>query len=150
MLTAHKSFEDLGTFTLSRGLREIKRAQLAKEEMSRGKGKSNQDLNSGEEPHEEKARLLESESAELAESPQPQEEEEGAFAQPLMSPTSETPGTSAAAISEKAKGKMRERRSVSVDDPSLERIAAAGVGRNGFVPTQEWVSILCMWLTYDR
>jgi len=41
--------------------------------------------------------------------------------------------------SEKAKGKMKERRSSS-NSSSLERIAAQGVGRNGFMPTQEWVT----------
>ena len=46
------------------------------------------------------------------------------------------------APSEKARGKMRAGRSMSDDmTGSLERLAASGVGRNGFVPTQEWVSI---------
>ena len=43
------------------------------------------------------------------------------------------------AISEKARGKMKEPRSASMD--SLDRVAATGIGRNGFVPTQEWVSL---------
>ncbi len=38
--------------------------------------------------------------------------------------------------SEKARGKMRERRSLSIDGVG---VPAASVGRNGFVPTQEWV-----------
>ena len=42
--------------------------------------------------------------------------------------------------SEKARGKMKERSPEDEMDESLERIAAAGVGRNGFVPTQDWVA----------
>jgi hypothetical protein len=65
--------------------------------------------------------------------------------QPLTSPLTEGSPTAgnASAISEKARGKMKERRSLSLDTTSsLDRIAAAGVGRNGFVPTQEWVCSL--------
>lgn len=39
--------------------------------------------------------------------------------------------------SKKAQGKMRERQSLSEDNAG---VPAASVGRNGFVPTQEWVS----------
>ena len=38
ILRAHKQFEDLGTFTLARGLREIRRAQAAKDDRSRQEG----------------------------------------------------------------------------------------------------------------
>jgi len=62
----------------------------------------------------------------------------------IVSPTSESIPTSAnvQTASVKAKGKMKERRSSSSLDAtgSLERIAAAGIGRNGFVPTREWVA----------
>jgi len=54
----------------------------------------------------------------------------------------EAPGTPRR-ISEKARGKMRARSTDSVDTTaSLERLTLAGVsvGRNGFVPTQEWVT----------
>ena len=34
----HKTFEDLGTFTLARGLREIRRVQLAKDKREQGGG----------------------------------------------------------------------------------------------------------------
>ncbi|KAH9985576.1 high-temperature-induced dauer-formation protein-domain-containing protein [Russula vinacea] len=45
------------------------------------------------------------------------------------------------AVSEKARGKMPERRSTSLDtDSSLDRTTATAVGWNGFVPTQEWVT----------
>lgn len=57
-----------------------------------------------------------------------------------MSPGADSP-MPAIGASEKARGKMKERRSLSLEtNGSLDRIAAAGVGRNGFVPTQEWVS----------
>ena len=42
--------------------------------------------------------------------------------------------------SEKARGKMRARAESEDLTGSLERLAASGVGRNGFVPTQEWVT----------
>ena len=170
LLRSHKTFEDLGTFTLARGLREIRRVQLAKEEQANrqardAKGKKN-DNAEAEAPEHEKARLLSTESRDALglsgdqdlearmpiDRPRPILRTESTAlgdlesgsdraipGQPLESPvTSETPS----AISEKARGKMRERpRSESLDTTSsLERIAAAGVGRNGFVPTQDWVT----------
>lgn len=168
ILRSHRSFEDLGTFTLARGLREIRRVQLAKEEQAKrqagnAKGKRAGD---GEEeaPEQEKARLLSSESRDAIglatepdlearmprdrslptntdpASPPPESELDrtGSEQPPLSASTSNAPR----AVSEKARGKMRERqRSESMDvSGSLERIAAAGVGRNGFVPTQDWVT----------
>lgn len=173
ILRAHKTFEDLGTFTLARGLREVKRIQLAKEEQANkadAKGKSRA-VGEHEQPHEEKQRLLEREnSSALSLSSRVQSvdslaevrvvprdgvpvdgtghtaaAEELPSVQPLMSPTTESPPAHGAqsSVSEKVRGKMRERRSLSLDtDASLDRVAAAGVGRNGFVPTQEWVSAL--------
>jgi hypothetical protein len=53
-------------------------------------------------------------------------------------------------MSEKARGKMRATDSTNsltstsaneeMPDDELERVAAAGVGPNGYVPTQEWVA----------
>ena len=159
MLRAHKIFEDLGTFTLARGLREIRRVQLAKEEQARkgdtkGKSRALGDLETSiEEPSAEKARLLESEASSRRESselnsdpplssrgsPQRGLSLDDEAPRPLVSPTvlsmpEDTP-------SEKARGKMRERSSMSVEmTRSLERIALSGIGRNKFVPTQEWVT----------
>ncbi|KAF7968571.1 hypothetical protein HWV62_30117 [Athelia sp. TMB] len=162
LLTAHKTFEDLGTFTLARGLREIRRAQLAKEEQARKKNRDTKgkgpagDIGEDEDPSAEKARLLEREQAgenELADleegtrqidfsaTPTPPDVE--STARPLTSPTSETVplADASGAVSEKVRGKMRARRSTSVETSgSLERVAATGVGKNGFVPTQEWVT----------
>lgn len=175
ILRSHKAFEDLGTFTLARGLREVKRIQKAKEEQAQEKlgtvkGKNASTERDDEEPHEEKARLLRTETRDaLGLSTASEQEErlprqsqtppigrlslegrgqsdEMPSGQPLMSPTTaelpmSLPGSDLD-LSEKARGKMRERpRSTSLDTTSsLERIAAAGIGRNGFIPTQEWVS----------
>ncbi|EGN94259.1 hypothetical protein SERLA73DRAFT_114402 [Serpula lacrymans var. lacrymans S7.3] len=169
ILTAHKSFETLGTFTLSRGLREIKRVQLAKEEQAR-KAESGNDTKNGrmqketepEDAHAEKVRLLRSESMGLSGDIESGEimvegsphhdrleerssQEETSVTYPLMSPTvGNIPMMSDGIVgsaSEKARGKMKARRSESLDTTSsVDRIAAAGVGRNGFVPTQEWVT----------
>ncbi len=164
IIRAHKQFEDLGTFTLARGLREIRRVQQAKEERAKqgkgsiDKGKSRAPDEEEGDPASEKARLLRNESLDLPRSAastdtlpegahvRPVDEESPT--RPLMSPTAaDSPGFPAvpagsSAPSEKARGKMRAAgRSLSGDmTGSLELLAAAGVGRNGFVPTQEWVS----------
>ncbi|KAI0670599.1 high-temperature-induced dauer-formation protein-domain-containing protein [Trametes maxima] len=161
ILYAHKQFEDLGTFTLARGLREIRRIQQLKEERAtQGRGsldKGKRRARDEEEgaPHSEKARLLqrEAESIDLTRTtgstdtlpegqayPGPEENP----TRPLMSPTAteaQVGSGAPPAVSEKARGKMRAGRSLSGDmTGSLERLAASGVGRNGFVPSQEWVS----------
>ncbi|KAI0684267.1 high-temperature-induced dauer-formation protein-domain-containing protein [Cytidiella melzeri] len=156
----HKAFEDLGTFTLARGLREIQRVQIAKEERVKGanaKGKTVAD-NESEEPRDEKAKLARTESAaslelarhvseqdDLEAQRHPPVEEDARTGRPLMSPSlsidAALPEGQQGGPSEKARGKMRAGRSMSEDmTGSLERLAASGVGRNGFVPTQDWVS----------
>lgn len=160
LLRAHRTFEDLGTFTLAGGLRDVRRIQLATEEQSHvqdTKGK-NRAVEEYDQPHQEKQRLLERENAQSADSltevrviPRDQQEQEPAgdvdveeipSSQPLMSPTIDqaTFSSPLTAVSEKARGKMPERRSTSLDtDTSLDRATATAVGWNGFVPTQEWV-----------
>jgi High-temperature-induced dauer-formation protein len=160
LLRAHRTFEDLGTFTLARGLRDVRRIQRAKEEQPHDtKGKSRAAEEEYDQPHQEKQRMLERENAlgissteqsvdSLTEvrvvprdSPQ-QEETEEAPSPVLPSMDRETPPGFPTAVSEKARGKMPERRSMSLDtDNSLDRVTATAVGRNGFVPTQEWVRI---------
>ncbi|KAI0003245.1 high-temperature-induced dauer-formation protein-domain-containing protein [Russula compacta] len=168
LLRAHRTFEDLGTFTLARGLRDVRRIQRAQEEQSRThdtKGKSRAAEEEYDQAHQEKQRMLERENAlgisstaqsvdSLTEvrviprdsSPQqepPGQVEEVPSLQPLMSPTTEQGMFSSlpTSVSEKARGKMRERRSVSLDtDNSIDRATATAVGWNGFVPTQEWVT----------
>jgi len=149
ILRSHKTFEDLGTFTLARGLKEIQRIQQAKEEQRDVKSPDSQ---GGQ--RDEKAVLLgrerESESEERPDSVR-NSEDHGAGGTPSdAAATSEEPtepdqgaGGTPKKVSEKARGKMRARSSESVDTTaSLERLTAAGVavGRNGFVPTQDWVS----------
>lgn len=163
IIRAHKTFEDLGTFTLARGLREIRRVQEAKERAQSAGGpdkKGQATMDRAEKPQEEKARLLRREadgsvdleagirSAEsLHEAPtRSTSEDDTATISPLMSPTSGDPPSldrPSSRPSEKARGKMRAGRSLSDEmTGSLERIALAGIGRNGFVPTQEWVSVI--------
>ena len=158
LVRAHQAFEDLGTFTLARGLREIRRIQLAKEERARNSAdktadnKSRVSQSDAEAPGDEKARLLRNEGsvdipddieAQRQSASQTSEERVG---RPLTSPIPPTASVSSeppALPSEKARGKMRARVSRSEDmTGSLERLAASGVGRNGFVPTQEWVCTL--------
>ena len=165
LIRAHKHFEDLGTFTLARGLREIRRIQQAKEERANGsvdKGKRRATDEEEGDPASEKARLLSREAADSldleaglagvalgASTRSGADEEATAATRPLMSPTASGFGSPAGSnvevsgnISEKARGKMRAAgRSLSGDmTGSLERLASAGVGRNGFVPTQDWVA----------
>ncbi|KAI9453437.1 hypothetical protein F5148DRAFT_968580, partial [Russula earlei] len=139
------------------GLRDVRRMQRAKGEQShdtKGKGRGAEE--EYDQPHQEKQRLLERESAQSADSlmdvrviPRDHSQQESAehveeipSSQSIVSPTIEQtgiPGTPTV-VSEKARGKMRER-SVSLEtDNSLDRVTAAAVGRNGFVPTQEWVT----------
>ncbi|KAF4615248.1 hypothetical protein D9613_002761 [Agrocybe pediades] len=155
ILQSRKIFEDLGTFTLARGLREVKRAQLTKEERekksSNPKGKARiDDIEMGD-PGAEKARLLENEGA-IRGNSQDREHDGVNVASPrtsqgdeavtrsFMSPTSDNPYVADSPISEKARGKMRERRSPSIDTISSLDRAPASIGRNGFIPTQEWVT----------
>ena len=150
ILQSRKIFEDLGTFTLARGLREVKRAQLAKEDrVQNTKGKAPvHDIESGD-AGAEKARLLESEGAvrndseerELDNSASPRTSQgDEAITRSFMSPGTENPYVTDSPVSEKARGKMRERRSLSVDNSiPLDRLPP-GLTRNGFVPTQEWAS----------
>ncbi|KAK7693228.1 hypothetical protein QCA50_002794 [Cerrena zonata] len=157
IIRAHKSFEDLGTFTLAGGLREIRRKQQAKEERARqdsgvDKGKQRADADLEEGPHEEKARLLRNEqnnsidlprrTESIETLPEASEQSTGGPA-PASVPTSPNSANipSSREPSEKARGKMRAGRSLSSEmTGSLEQLASAGVGRNGFVPTQEWVT----------
>ncbi|KAG8875367.1 hypothetical protein FRB97_005179 [Tulasnella sp. 331] len=170
ILRSHKTFENLGTFTLSKGLREIRRVKEAKEEAERiqagkggDKGKGVERTTSArssirahspgsrvsltDDQSIEKAPLSRSTSEfvirssqdEVADRPIPIPEtptERSLSSLQIASPPS------VSGISEKARGKMKAGQIHGDDefDPELERIAAVGVGRNGFVPTQEWVT----------
>ena len=157
LLRAHRTFEDLGTFTLARGLRDVRRIQRAKEEQPHDtKGKSRAAEEEYDQPHQEKQRMLERENAlgissreqsvdsltevRIVPRDSPQQEEAPSPVSPSMD--QEAPPGFPTVVSEKARGKMPERRSMSLDtDNSLDRATATAIGRNGFMPTQEWVRI---------
>lgn len=129
ILKNHALFERLGTFTLASGLREIRGMREAKQEQEaraadprKGKGRAGME---GETAVEEKARLL---------------AEEGRRSVDLEAGRATTSSAAAAAgTPEKTRGELKERNE-SVDiAPTMERALAADIGRNGFVPTQEWV-----------
>lgn len=149
ILSSHKAFEDLGTFTLSQGLREIKRAQQLKEQQqargpeSNPKTRGSVESRDSSDPGAEKARLLNEEAATEEGEPEAEGETSGEGGNPDVTEEGSA-SDPASRRSEKARGKMKERRSLSVEDVG---VAAASVGRNGFVPTQEWVrrSIPCSW-----
>lgn len=150
ILQSRKTFEDLGTFTLARGLREVKRAQQAKDASqqanSNSKGKGSVDEVEMADAGAEKARLLENEGASRGDDSTDRERDDSAhedvLTRPLMSPNAELPySTVDSPISEKARGKMRERRSLSVDTINSLDHTSLGIGKSGFVPTQEWVFI---------
>lgn len=152
ILQSRKLFEDLGTFNLARGLREVRRVQLAKEEREKNlptkpKAKVVDDLELGD-PSAEKARLLQNEGATRPDAAHEEDmDNDGPRASDVeltaavLSPSSDNPYDSPVSpISEKARGKMRERSSLSLDTVSpLDRVPLS-IGRNGFVPTQEWVT----------
>lgn len=171
ILRSHQPFEELGTFTLAKGLAEVRRVQQLKDERDTGKspgGKTSMDSNQapektgllrGGEPAEEifdadvesaAALASDMDRASIRSPPPPHGlglETDSVPPSPRAGTEDTTSGLDhAARMSEKARGKRRERNTSISDepiplrmDPELERIAAAGVGRNGFVPTQEWV-----------
>jgi hypothetical protein len=131
----------------------VKRAQVEKEERakkaanprSNDKGKARvHDVEMGD-PGAEKARLLESEGANdhEHETPTSPRESQGDDARPgLTSAASDISAhSSQSPLSEKARGKMRERHSASLENAGALALdpASLSIGRNGFVPTQEWV-----------
>lgn len=129
----------------------MKRAQLAKEERANKssslKGKAPVEEGEIVDAGAEKARLLENEGVrsdsqeremESVASPRGSQGDEP-MTRSFMPPTSDNPYASDSPISEKARGKMRERRSMSVENiTALDRVPLP-IGRSGFVPTQEWV-----------
>lgn len=162
ILRSHQHFEELGTFTLAKGLSEVRRVQQLKEEhdaRKRSGGAAKNDTSPKKRGYSQNQRSgteafdadIESEAASLAagidrhslRSPPPDSVPQSPTVDASSLESAQTQHTSRK--SEKALGKMRERASLSDDaiplhlDPELERIATAGVGRNGFVPTQEWV-----------
>jgi hypothetical protein len=137
--------------------------QLAQEEQganAEAKLKQRHDGDAEEEQQDEKARLMGSLSSADVDLEKGVDHEQGSR-EDLPRPDGSTrrdgsgsprhvPSTAEAAIpdatpttSVKARGKMKARRSASLDTTgSLDRITAARVGRNGFVPTDDWVCLV--------
>ncbi|CAG8686352.1 13786_t:CDS:2, partial [Acaulospora colombiana] len=159
MLRSHVLFEDLGTFNLARGLRDIKRREeeernksLTSPTHAKGKSPTRGEDTTGQQAHEEKARLLAAEGIE-PHSMGGDIDRNGIDASLGSMRISSPPPTSSSSwegegaagtsddvshISEKARGKMRQRNESL--DVTAELAAAAQIGRNGFIPTQEWVT----------
>ncbi|KAI6102753.1 high-temperature-induced dauer-formation protein-domain-containing protein [Pisolithus croceorrhizus] len=116
IIMAHKTFQDL-----------VREERTRHEDSNRKSNLGETDIEAGD-VQAEKARLLRIESHRMESS------REGAPDDEDVEATS-TPSRK----SEKARGKMRERSESSETTSSAELLASAGVGRSGFVPTQEWV-----------
>jgi hypothetical protein len=108
--------------------------QLIKEEQAHKAENNIKNRRSGEtaDPGAEKSRLLSEEGNPAA------EEEAGVDSGNLEDAEGSAGLETAEQRSKKAQGKMRERQSLSEDNAG---VPAASVGRNGFVPAQEWVSL---------
>ncbi|CAE6422281.1 unnamed protein product [Rhizoctonia solani] len=134
LLRARNVIEGLGVFTLRGAVREVRRREEAAKGSNKGKGKlvpgtENPDLS------KEKRDLIERERGNFM--PTPEELESGL--------AGDDDPIAPIAMSEKARGKLREdvslSRTESIDLSAEEELAAAiSLGKNGFIPTQEWVS----------
>lgn len=150
IITSHRTFQELGTFSLARGLREIRRIELAKEEQARQaehekrlNSKQDTDVEAGD-LQAEKARLLQNECeaatarSVVESSREGTPEVDNGLDADLSSRFTISDNSPPPSSFEKARGKMRARSSESLDTGGMERFTV-GVGRNGFAPTQEWV-----------
>lgn len=135
ILTSHKAFEDLGTFNLARGLRDVRRAQQVKEEQQRRR--EIRAPNPNPDPLDAAERGVEKHGrSSIGISPRgSQDQHTDVTLQMPSSPTVEVTPT----VSDRARGKMKAQSPTPSIDLNAE-VLALGLGRNGFVPTQEWVS----------
>lgn len=134
LLRARNVIEALSVFTLRGAVRDVRRREEAAKGQGKGKGKivggvgrDSPDLS------KEKRDLIQRERG--TDLPTPEDLESGLGGDDIPAP--------AAGMSEKARGKLREDagREESLDLSAEEEVAAAvALGKNGFVPTQEWVS----------
>ncbi|KAG9095774.1 hypothetical protein FRC06_009431 [Ceratobasidium sp. 370] len=133
LLRARTVIEGLAVFTLRGAVREVRRREEAAKGRDKGKGKlpggvgrDSPDLS------KEKRDLMQRERG--TDVPTPEDLESGLAGDDIPVPTG---------MSEKARGKMREdaKQEDNWDLTAEEEVAAAvALGKNGFVPTQEWVS----------
>jgi hypothetical protein len=136
LLRARGVIEGLSVFTLRGAVRDVRRREEAAKGPNKGKGKlvgggAGQD---SPDLSKEKRDLIQRERG--TDIPTPEDLESGLVA-------GDDASAPAAHMSEKARGKMREGagREDSVDLTAEEEVSAAvALGKNGFVPTQEWVS----------
>jgi hypothetical protein len=163
ILQSHQDFQKLATFTLLSGLRDIQKRNAlraaAEERAAAATPKGLVRTNSELAMLAEKAALLgrdfdeeedgaditsagagaHASSAATSSTPPPADATPQSPTSPVTSPTtSDRPP-----MSEKARGKMRAVEGETDDEVSEEdlmKVAAAGVGPNGYVPTQEWVT----------
>ncbi|KAG8687391.1 hypothetical protein FRC08_011985, partial [Ceratobasidium sp. 394] len=134
LLRARAVIEGLAVFTLRGAVRDVRRREEAAKGQDKGKSKFAGDVGrDSPDLSKEKRDLMQRERG--IEVPTPEDLESGLAGDDAAVP--------AARMSEKARGKMREdaKQEDSWDLTAEEEIAAAvALGKNGFVPTQEWVS----------
>ncbi|TXT07161.1 hypothetical protein VHUM_03331 [Vanrija humicola] len=151
ILQKHQDFQTLATFTLMSGLRDIQRRKnriAAAEERNApprsGLVRTNSELAMLAEKAALLGREIDDDEGEGEESSGPRTSESS----PAPLASNETTPTKAG-MSEKARGKMRATEPASdapaegendVTDEELLNLAAGGIGPNGYVPTQEWVT----------
>jgi len=134
---------------------------MTKEEQERSvdgmlKPRSHRDGGVEDDTQDEKARLVSSQNVNdvdlergqnvtvfpLEESPKPERVLGGSVNRGLSDSHNSITGIAlpSEAASAVVTGKMKERRSTSLDTTSnIDRIVSASIGRNGFVPTEDWV-----------
>jgi len=150
ILRSHRVFENLANFTLPSALREIRRIQLQK-----ARNPSKESISTLTNASLEKAQQLESEgvdtpsrrsfsrsgSVSLSSPNDPMLPLLPSEGSALLDGDSSVPeSTEHVALSEKAKGKRPQRSESLSLSTTLEQVAQSGVGRNGFIPTQEWIT----------
>ncbi|KAM6500834.1 High-temperature-induced dauer-formation domain containing protein [Amanita muscaria] len=146
ILSSSKVFEDLGTFTLSKGLGEISRVQdpatRLESHATISGDRSGEKGFSIEEGIGSTATPTRQIDVTLPPQFETHDDQEGTVPRIATSSVGmDSESNLPSATSGKAKGKMKERRSSSLDVNSIsERLAGAGISRNGFTPTQEWVA----------
>lgn len=153
ILRSHADFQALATFTLLSGLRDIKQKKAMREKAAeereratpppRGLVRTDSELAM----LAEKATLLGREigDEEDEEDTPPRTSKDGKAATDVPTTPTSPVAEGRPPMSEKARGKMRATESstslpVEDDDEELMKVAQAGIGPNGYVPTQEWVS----------
>lgn len=158
ILQSHQDFQKLATFTLLSGLREIQRKKALREERAAAAAAAAAPARPGLVRSNSELAMLAEKAALLGR--EIDDDEDDHIASPptaggsapstptVDAPPAATPSSTEEPprpLSEKARGKMRATESTTSlpledDEEELMKVAAAGVGPTGYVPTQEWVS----------